>query len=77
MSEADVRLAMLNLLSILDNGAFTLEVMADELAQAAAEVSNDLGAEVMLGIVRRHRVRALELRGQFAAMKEDYATRFH
>jgi hypothetical protein len=72
-SESDVRLAMLNLLNALDRGAFTLEVMADELAQAAVEIGDD----VMLGIARRHRVKALELRGQFAAMKENYTVRFH
>jgi hypothetical protein len=76
-SESDVRLAMLNLLNALDRGAFTLEVMADELAQAAVEIGDDVGAEVMLGIARRHRVKALELRGQFAAMKENYTVRFH
>lgn len=70
-------MATLNMLSTLNGGAIALEVMADELAHAAEMIGDDPAAEVLLGFARRHRVRALEMRGQFAAMKEEYAARYH
>lgn len=75
--EAEVRLAMLKMLSALDAGAIALEVTADELAHAAEMMADDPAAEVLLGFSRRDRVKALEMRGQFAAMKKEYAARFH
>lgn len=77
MIETEVRLAMLKMLNTLDGGAIALEVTADELAHAAEMIGDNPAAEVLLGFSRRDRVKALEMRGQFAAMKEEYAARFH
>lgn len=78
MSEdLETRRAMLELLNALSNSIVAQEALADEAAQTALEFADDLGGEVLRGIARRQRVRALELQGQFAALSTEYAARYH
>lgn len=77
MSDPNTRWAMLNLLNALSSGALALEILTDDLAQVAVEVDDDASAELVLGVLRRHRVRALELQGQYAALSAEYTARYH
>jgi len=71
-----MRLEMLNYLNTLDRGIVALEVVAAELVRAAS-VTPDEAADIMLPLARRHRVRILEMQGQFAALKEIYSERYN
>jgi hypothetical protein len=48
----------------------------DELVQAA-EMPPDATTDIVLAIVRDHRVKILEMQGQFAALKKVYSERYH
>ena len=53
------------------------EATASELMNIAADPSGLLDAEALRAAARRQRVRALELRGQLAALRERDAARCH
>ncbi|GJE52131.1 hypothetical protein GOFOIKOB_5199 [Methylobacterium tardum] len=76
MSSSDVRRAMLKLIDALTNEAFRTEAIADELVRVAEAFSGQPGADAIRDTARRQRVRALELRGQLAALRTEYAVRF-
>lgn len=67
---------MLSYLYTLHSGIIALEVMVDELVRAA-EASQDEAADIMLTVARSHRVKILEMQGQFAALKKVYSERYH
>ena len=77
MSDQDVRKAMLDEMDTLSEEIITTEAAANGLVEAAVELSDWPGAEAIREVARRHRVQALELRGQLAALREEYATKFH
>lgn len=75
-----MRLEMLAYLDTLDKGIIALEVVVNELIQAAEVSPDEAAADIMLTIARGHRVRILEMQGQFAALKQDYCNyseRYH
>lgn len=72
-----MRKEMLELLNTLASGVIALNALADDLVQAAAKVNDPTATEVMHGVARQHRVRAMEMQGQFAALSAEYAERFH
>ncbi|WP_066926209.1 hypothetical protein [Methylobacterium sp. CCH5-D2] len=70
---------MLDLLRILANGRVGEEVIASELAEESAQAEHvgDTGtAAILRDLSRRHRVKVLELDGQFAALEQQYAVLF-
>lgn len=71
-----MRLKLLSYLNALHKGIIALEVMVDELVQAA-EMSPNETTDIMLAIVRDHRVKILEMQGQFSALKKVYSERYH
>jgi hypothetical protein len=71
-----MRLEMLSHLNRLQSGMVSLEVMAHELVRAA-EVSPADAADILLAVARGHRVKILEMQGQFAALKKVYSERYH
>jgi hypothetical protein len=71
-----MRLKLLSYLNALHKGIIALEVMVDELIQAAEMPPNET-TDIMLTIVRDHRVKILEMQGQFAALKKVYSERYH
>lgn len=75
--ELEARQATLTLLKSLDSTALALEALADEAVQLASDFGNGFGGEALREIARSQRVRALELRGQFASLSTEYARRFH
>lgn len=38
---------------------------------------DEAAADIMLTVARGHRVKVLEMQGQFAALKKVYSERFH
>lgn len=72
-----MRLEMLSYLNTLHGGIIALEVVADELVRASGMVSDEAAADIMLTVARGHRVKILEMQGQFAALKEVYSERYH
>lgn len=72
-----MRIEMLELLNTLASGVVALNALADDLVQAAASMDDPAAVEVMHGVARQHRVRALEMQGQFAVLRAEYAERFH
>lgn len=72
-----MRREMLELLNTLASGVIALNALADKLVEAAATVDDPTAVEVMRGVARQHRVRAMEMQGQFAVLSADYAERFH
>ncbi|KNY20748.1 hypothetical protein AKJ13_20850 [Methylobacterium sp. ARG-1] len=61
----------------LADGIISIEAWANELAEAATELSDQPGAKALLTMLRQKRVQALERRGQLAALREEYTARFH
>lgn len=77
MSEdLDARKAMLDQLKTICNSIFVLEGLADETAQMASEISDRFESDVWREIARGHRVKALELQGQYAALSTEYTARY-
>lgn len=72
-----MRLEMLAYLDTLHKGIVALEVMADELIEAARTSTDPDAADIMVTVARRHRIRVLEMQGQFAALKKVYSERYH
>jgi len=72
-----MRREMLELLNTLASGVIALNTLADDLVQAAATVDDASTADLLRSVARQHRVRALEMQGQFAVLSADYAERFH
>jgi hypothetical protein len=73
-----VREVMLELMDALAGGIIETEAMAEELTRAAVALSDDEpGAKAMRDTAVRKRVKAIELRGQLAALREEYAAQFH
>ena len=77
MSAEDLRRVMLKLTDTLSRDIITTEAMAGELAGAAVSLSDQSEAEAIRDIAVWKWVKAMELRGQLAALHEHYAARFH
>jgi hypothetical protein len=77
MNTNPVEQDMLNLMDALSGAIIRTEGMAEELTRAAVALS---GHQPGVGAIRdtavRQRVQAIELRGQLAALREEYAERF-
>lgn len=72
-----MRAQMLELMRQLANNLVAEESFAHEFAQKAAQAERlaDVGtAAIMRNLARRHQVKALELDGQLASLRERYAT---
>lgn len=72
--------AALELMCILASGIETEEACADQLGTISAEASalgDDLIAKGLAAVARSHRVRALELQGELAAVSMTYGGIFH
>lgn len=77
MSE-DLRKAMLDLMNVLSSDIIRTEGIADALTEAAVALSDrQRGAKAIRDTAVRTRVKAIELRGQLAALRERYAALFH
>jgi len=68
---------MLSYLDTLDRGIIAPEALAGELVRAAELARDEAVAGIMLTVARGHRVRILEMHGQFAALKKVYSERYH
>lgn len=75
-----MRAEMLDLMRVLANGLVGEEALAEvcarEAAQREAWGERD-AADVLREVARMHRVKALELDGQLAALRAEYTVRFH
>jgi hypothetical protein len=72
--------AALELMCILASCIETEEACADQLGAIAAKASalgDDLIAKGLAAVARNHRVRALELQGELAAVSMAYGGIFH
>ncbi|KMO10020.1 hypothetical protein, partial [Methylobacterium platani] len=70
------RYEMLNLMRTMANGIVAAEVVADHVAEVAAELDaagENAAADVLRMLGRNHRVRSMELQGQLAAFSGTYA----
>lgn len=67
---------MLEMMAALATAIVAFNAVADELAATASACHGQPFAEVMLGLSRRQRVKALEMQGQLAALSDAYAARF-
>jgi hypothetical protein len=76
MSSSDLRKIMLNLMDTLSRNIISTEAMAEELTGAALALSDQPEAKAIRHIAVSKRVKALELRGQLAALRVEYAVRF-
>jgi hypothetical protein len=72
-----MRLEMLTYLNTLHRGIITLEAVVNELIHAAGVSVDGDAADIMLTLARGHRVKILEMQGQFAALKQLYSERYH
>lgn len=72
-----VREMMLAMMSATVTRIIVAHAMADELVQAAADVTEPSLAAAMQDHVRRYRVEVLELQDRLAALSGDYTRRFH
>jgi hypothetical protein len=72
-----MRLEMLSFLNTLRSGIIALEVVAEELVRAAEASPDEAAADIMLTVACGHRVKILEMQGQFAALKKFYSERYH
>lgn len=75
--DLEERRKMLNLLNILGNSALALETPTDDAALTALEFADEIGGQALREIAYSQRVRALELRGQLAALSAEYAARYY
>lgn len=71
-----VQQKMLNLIDALSSSIVTTEALANEIMLAVAELSDQPGSRALQDTAIRQRVRALELRGELAALQRDYAAQF-
>ncbi|TXM91967.1 hypothetical protein [Methylobacterium sp. WL116] len=72
--------AVLQLMCILASGIETEEASADQLGAIAAKASalgDDLIAKGLAAVARNHRVRALELQSELAAVSMTHGGIFH
>ena len=77
MSAGDVGKAMLALMDALSDEIFRTEAMAEELTRTATAVSGYLpNADAIRDTAVRQRVQAIELRGELAALRDEFAERF-
>lgn len=70
------RYEMLNLMRTMANGLAAVEVLADQMAEVAAELDaagDKAAADVMRILGRNQRVRSMELQDQLAATSRVYA----
>ena len=75
-----MRAAILELMFVLAEGAETDDRCADQLAEIAAEAADAgdlLIADGMVALARIHRIHALELRGEVAALSAAHDGIFH
>ena len=71
-----MREIMLKLMDTLSRDVITAEAAAVELTEAALALSNQPEAKAIRDIALSKRAKAIELRGQLAALRNDYAVRF-
>lgn len=71
-----IRETMLMLMSTLSAKIVTTSLLADELAEAADEVTDPCLAAAMLDHARRYRIEVLEVQGELAVLSTGYAWRF-
>jgi hypothetical protein len=72
-----VQQAMLNLMDALASDIIRTEATAEELTRTAVALSGHLpDTDAIRDTAVRKRVQAIELRGQLAALREEYAERF-
>ena len=77
MNTNPVQQDMLNLMDALSGAIIRTEAMAEELTRAASALSGHrLGAKAIRDTAMRQRVRAIELRSQLAALRQEFAERF-
>jgi len=69
--------ATLEGLAVLAVGVVVLNAVADDLGEAAMARDGRSGAEILLALARRRRVRALEAQGRVAALLDAYVARLH
>ena len=74
MEAEAVQHAMLDLMIVLGEDIIAYEARASELVKAAAALPDPTGS--IRDAARGQRVKALELRGQLAALRQEYVTRF-
>ncbi|MGN8095423.1 hypothetical protein [Methylobacterium sp. 22177] len=68
---------MLDLMDVLTGDIIRTEATADALVEAAVALAeHQRGAEAIRDTAARTRVKAMELRGQLAALREQHATLF-
>src|SRR3954447_25605434 len=78
--DVNIQAEMLNLIRAMVDGLVADEATATELADAATQwgAAGCMAEAATLRLLsHQHRVRALKLQGQLAALSEDYASRFH
>lgn len=76
MREPLLQWAMLELMDALTDDIIRIEATANELVSATVELSGKLNTEALRDAARRHRVDALVLRGQLAALRQECAEWF-
>lgn len=76
MNKLILQSAMLKLMDALADDIIKAEAVATELEKWLAERSLRVSADALHGAMRSHRVKALELRGQLAALRQRYAEQF-
>lgn len=76
MNKLILQSAMLKLMDALADDIIKAEAVATELEKWLAEPSLRVSADALRGAMRSYRVKALELRGQLAALRQRYAEQF-
>lgn len=76
MREPFLQWATLELMDALADDIIRVEAMANELASAATDLCGHVDAGALRDAARRHRVKALALRGQLAALRQTYGEWF-
>jgi hypothetical protein len=76
MEAEPVQRAMLDLMIALGKDIVAYEALANELVKATDYFSEQRATAAIRDTALRQRVKALELRGQLAALHEEYISRF-
>ena len=76
MRDWELRKSMLDAMDAIADDIVIAEAMANELAHAAAALSDQTGFKAIREAALRWRVKAIKLRGQLAAHREQYEARF-
>lgn len=76
MREHLLKWAMLELMDALADDIIKIEAVANELVNAATDLSGHVDAGALRDAARQRRVKVLELRGQLAALRQRYGEQF-